>query len=118
MPKKHKPRRHSSSNTASKSLTKRVPPSVPKCVKPCPEHNGYITDFIDVHGVNVQFLFKKVSDGYDICMRRDSSIKWTCVKSDISFSPTTRNNFRTQPTLSKAIAVAESWAEIEFPDIR
>lgn len=116
MHKKH-PKRYNSSK-AAKSLTKRVPPSVPKCVKPCPEHNGYITDFIDAHGTRAQFLFKKIPNGYDVYLRDDSSIKWACIKSDISFSPTTRSHFKTQPTLSKAIAVAESWLEIKFPDIR
>lgn len=116
MAKKHI-KRHNSLK-ASKSLTKHIPPSVPKCVKPCPEHGGYITDYIDVHGVSAQFLFKKVSIGYDIYMRRSSTPNWTCIKSDISFSPTTRNLFKTQPTLSKAIAAVENWIDTDLPNIR
>lgn len=118
MPKKHsKPKRHNSAKSSS-ALNKRTPPSVPKSVKSSPEHGGYITDYVNTHGVSTQFLFKKTSDGYDVYLRRSTSIKWTCIKSDISFSPSTRSHFRTQPTLSKAIAVAEEWIEAKLPDIR
>lgn len=103
--------------TKSASTSKRLPPSVPTCVKRCEE--GYCTDFILTDGKYLKFTFKKVPSGYLVYKLSDEAgAKPICLSTDISVAPTTRVHFNNLTSLSKAVEATESWIGAKLPKIR
>ena len=100
-------KRKSSSETA----TKRVPPSIPKCVKRCPD--GYCTEYIN----NYMFRFKKNNNGYSV-FRTDLHGQTINMATNATLAPTTKALFSNLATLSKAIIAVETWLDAKLPDIR
>lgn len=101
----------------STASTKRMPPSVPKCVKKDNALDGYVTDFVKYKDTEIKFLFHKTNEGYIVSkITRDGS-RWIDMRSE-SLSPTTRTMFKTQPTLTAAIKTTEMYLGFTLPLIR
>lgn len=127
MPKKY--RNYHSKTQRTTSVSKRIPPSVPKCLNQNKDFGGYMTGNVEKtnapkHPV-FQFLIKKEKDGYMIYYKnltaqtdKDVSYTWRCMYSDLNLSPVTRQHFKPQPTLTKAVEAIESWTGSKLPDVR
>lgn len=97
--------------------SKRIPPSVPKCVKKCNE--GYITDFVTLpNKEQVQFKFKKLEFGYIVLKISADGTSAVNMGNDIRVSPMTHRHFSNLKTLKSAISAVESWLGFELPNIR
>ena len=102
---------------SSSAVSKRIPPSVPKCVTRCAD--GYCTDFFKANGKSLKLIFRKVPSGYLVYRQSDDACaKPVCMSTDISVAPTTRTLFSNLSTLSKAIDAAENWLGMKLPDVR
>lgn len=103
----------------SASTAKRIPPSVPKCVKRCAD--GYCTDYFNDPKTSghIAFKFVKTSSSYLVYRKSDNAdARWICMSTDISIAPSTRVLFENLTTLHKAITAAETWLNAKLPDIR
>lgn len=111
-----KKRTHKTSSSAS-STSKRMPPQVPKCVKKDAKLGGYVTDFVTFENAEIRFLLKKLPEGYSTYKITKTGTKWISMTSE-ALSPSTRQHFRPQTTLTKAIANLEEYLQFKLPDVR
>ena len=100
-----------------KKTTKRIPPSIPKCVRKCTD--GYVTDIITSSDrEHIQFKFKKLSFGY-VVLRMDIDKAITInLSNDLKVAPTVHRHFSNLKTLKAAIEATEKWLGCSLPAIR
>lgn len=103
--------------TISSSATKRVPPSVPKCVRKTA--SGYETNVLTALGKDaVKFTFIKSDTGYRVIRTTVATGQSVDMARDTAVAPATRHLFSNTSTLKAAIAAVEEWLGAALPDIR